>query len=128
MPLTVALPLPCRPVLRSDWYHEMPNGLFGVWITNRSNPVLAGRPCTETRMVSLSDPGVMVTRPRACGKQDVIPGDACSPNENDSDPLLAALAPDAAATPMATAMVPAAAVMLSFAVADVSARRASDLV
>ena len=67
----------------SLWYHEMPNGLFGSWITNRSNPEFFGMPLIQTFMVSFSLPVVMVAWPPACGRQALIPGDGTSLNENE---------------------------------------------
>ena len=45
---------------------------LGNWMTNRSKPALAGMLCTVTFMTSLRDPGVMVTRPVACGRHAVM--------------------------------------------------------
>jgi hypothetical protein len=59
MPCTVAVPEPSAPTLTSDWYHETPNGLFGNWMTKRSNWLWAGMPQSLTFMTSLSDPGVI---------------------------------------------------------------------
>src|SRR5690242_20410038 len=75
MPRTVAWPTPCRSALTSVWYQDTPNGLAGCWITNRSKPALRGMPEIETSMVSFCDPGVMVTRPPAWGRQDLTAGD-----------------------------------------------------
>src|SRR5712692_2817195 len=69
MPRTVAVPSPCEFVFTSVWYQARPNGLLGVWITNRSKPVPLGRPWTLMVMVSFRLPRVIVTDPPACGRQ-----------------------------------------------------------
>src|SRR5260370_26101296 len=76
MPRTVTKPLPWLSAWMSVWYHDTPNGLFGVWITNRSKSLLAGMPWISTAMRSFSDPGTMTASPRACGRQDLMPGEA----------------------------------------------------
>src|ERR1022692_1177575 len=107
MPRTVAVPSPCLSVCTSLWYQDTPNGLFGVWITNRSKPVLAGSPCTETVMVSFRSPRVICTVAPACGRQ-VTPGVRTILNENP-ELLLARLAPTACAAPSESARAVAAA-------------------
>src|SRR5215472_4352694 len=113
MPRTLALPVPLSPTLMSLWYHATPNGLSGCWITNRSNPVLRGMPCSETCMMSLRFPGVMVTWLPACGRHFAMPGDGTSANENG--PLGRAAAPledvaaEAAPRPSDRARAPATA-------------------
>src|SRR5215831_3825975 len=84
MPRTVALPNPLALAWMSLWYQETPNGAVGCWITNRSNPALAGMPCRLTVMVSFSAPGVMVTCPPALGRHaEIAADDGLSANEND---------------------------------------------
>src|SRR5438046_6504957 len=98
IPRTVAWPTPCRSALTSVWYQDTPNGLFGCWITNRSNSALRGMPKIETSMVSFCDPGMMVTRPPACGRQDLMPGDGTRAKLNaPQGRTLVARAPDPAA-------------------------------
>lgn len=82
MPRTVAWPKPRLSALTSVWYHDTPNGLSGCWITNRSKSALRGMPKIETCMVSFCDPGMMVTRPPACGRQDLMPGEGTRANVN----------------------------------------------
>ena len=125
MPRTVAWPTPCRSALTSVWYQDTPNGLFGCWITNRSNSALRGMPKIETSMVSFCDPGMMVTRPPACGRQDLMPGDGTRPKVNA--PLCRALVTGAADAAVRLS-APATAVTASPAVAHVTARRRSLLV
>src|SRR5215469_15327 len=85
MPRTVALPNPLALAWMSLWYQEMPNGAPGCWMTNRSNPALAGMPCRLTVMVSFSAPGVMVTCPPALGRHaEIAADDGLSANENDA--------------------------------------------
>ena len=120
MPRTVAWPTPCRSALTSVWYQDTPNGLFGCWITNRSNSALRGMPKIETSMVSFCDPGMMVTRPPACGRQDLMPGDGTRPNVNA--PLCRALVTGAADAAVRL-RAPATAVTASPALAHVTARR-----
>ena len=62
----------------SVWYQATPNGLFGTWITNRSNSEFLGRPATCTTIVSFSSWVTIATVPRACGRQDEIPADGTS--------------------------------------------------
>src|SRR5690348_13223386 len=119
-PRTVAWPKPCRSALTSVWYQDTPNGLFGCWITNRSKPALAGMPKIETSMVSFCDPGMMVTRPPACGRQDLMPGDGIRAKLNA--PLWRALVTGAADAAVRL-RAPATAVTATPAVAQVTARR-----
>src|SRR6516165_10249778 len=118
-PRTVALPLPVASVWMSVWYQETPNGAVGCWMTNRSKPVLAGMPCSETTILSFSPCGVMVTCPPAFGRQAVIAADdACSPKPTTfvvADAL--AGAPNAAVRPTAAATAPPAAMAPAFAAA-----------
>src|SRR5262249_55905029 len=74
-PLTVALPLPSSLAWMSLWYQETPNGAVGCWMTNRSNPLLAGMPCRVTFMVSFSLPAVIVTFPPAFGRHAEMAAD-----------------------------------------------------
>src|SRR6516162_9737401 len=101
-PRTVALPVPLLLAWMSLWYHEMPNGFAGCWMTNRSKPALAGMPVTVTVIVSLSDPVVMVAWPDALGKHAVMPVAGTSLNEND-DVTWGAVEPAAVVTPAAAA-------------------------
>src|SRR5512146_1454490 len=80
MPATVAAPVPLLLTLMSDWYQETPNGLLGVWMTNRSNWALAGMPHSCTFMVSLRECGVIQAWPRALGRHLAMPGEAISLN------------------------------------------------
>src|SRR6516225_21392 len=106
-PRTVALPVPLALVWTSVWYHETPNGAVGCWMTNRSNSLLAGMPCTVTVMVSLIVPEVMVTCPLALGRHDVMAADdGTSANENV---LVVAVALADAVRPMAVATAAAVA-------------------
>src|SRR5215467_12641787 len=113
IPRTVALPLPSSLVWMSLWYQEMPNGAVGCWITNRSKPVLAGMPCSETTILSFSACGVMVTCPPAFGRQAVMAADeGLSWNENDfaaAGDVAALAGASVAVRPTAAAMAPPAA-------------------
>ena len=82
-------------------------------------------PKIETSMVSFCDPGMMVTRPPACGRQDLMPGDGTRPKVNA--PLCRALVTGAADAAVRL-RAPATAVTASPAVAHVTARRRSLLV
>jgi hypothetical protein len=106
--------------LTSVWYHDTPNGLSGCWITNRSKSALRGMPKIETCMVSFCDPGMMVTRPPACGRQDLMPGDGTRRKVNA--PLWRALVTGAADAAVRL-RAPATAVTATPAVAQVTARR-----
>src|SRR5215472_3131183 len=114
MPRTLALAAPLSPTLMSLWYHATPNGLSGCWITNRSKPVSRGMPWSETCMMSLSCPGVIVTSPPACGRHFAMPGEGTSGNESGGlgrvAAPLAADAADAAPMPSDRTRAPAAAV------------------
>src|SRR5690242_17789857 len=88
MPCTVAMPVPFGPASTSVWYQDVPNGLFGTSITNRSNSALAGMPWTETTIVSFCLCGKIATVPPACGRQDEMPGDSCSGNTNGAPEML----------------------------------------
>src|SRR5487761_1869958 len=108
--LNTPLTVPLLPVWTSVWYHATPNGLFGSWMTNRSKPVFAGRPLTETVIVSLGDPGVIVAVPLALGRHAVMPGEGTRLNENEPAWVLV-VAPDAAVRPTVSARPLAAAVI-----------------
>src|SRR5689334_5473325 len=83
MPRTEAKPTPAPLAFTSVWYQDTPNGLPGCWITNRSNSAFFGMPVIVTFIRSFCEPGMMVTTPRACGRQVLIAGDeACSANVN----------------------------------------------
>ena len=75
-PRTVTKPLPWLSAWTSVWYHDTPNGLSGCWITNRSKSLLAGMPWISTAIRSFSPWGTMTASPRACGRQDLMPGEA----------------------------------------------------
>src|ERR1700722_17396865 len=109
-PRTVAVPAPLRPVCTSVWYQDRPKGLLGSWMTKRSRPVPGGRPWTETVMVSLSSPAVIVALPPTCGRQALMPGDGTSLNENECSLAGPAALPGVApaeARPAESAIVPA---------------------
>src|ERR1700758_2472627 len=125
MPRTVAWPEPCRSALTSVWYQDTPNGLFGCWVTNRSKSALRGIPKIETCMVSFCDPGTMVTRPPACGRQDLMLGDGTRRKVNG--PLVRALVTGAAEAVVRPRTL-ATAVTASPAVAQITARRRKCLV
>src|SRR5215831_9561171 len=121
MPRTVALPNQLALAWMSLWYQETPNGAVGCWITNRSNPALAGMPCRFTVMVSLSAPGVIVTCPPAFGRHaEMADDDGLSANENDDAAADRACVPPVAAPAVvvrlsAAATTPAAAMVTAFA-------------
>jgi hypothetical protein len=123
-PWTVALPLPNWPASTSVWYQDTPNGASGCWITNRSKSALAGMPWIETFMMSLSFPGVMVTRPPALGRQAAMLGDGTRLNENEAAGRAPGLAADADAVvrPTDTAAAATTAVTPSPAVVRARAR------
>src|SRR5215469_6123044 len=130
IPRTVALPVPSSPVWMSLWYQETPNGAVGCWITNRSKPVLAGMPCSETTILSFSACGVMVTCPPAFGRQAVMAADeGLSWNENDfaaAGEVAALAGANAAVRPTAAAMAPPAATAPAFAAAGLRMLRIED--
>src|SRR5205085_4898641 len=68
-PRNVPFATPLASLVRSPWYHEMPNGASGTWITNRSNPVLAGRPVALTVITSTPPCEVMLMAALPCGTQ-----------------------------------------------------------
>src|SRR4051794_3687251 len=68
-PTNVWAACPDPLVSRSPWYHDMPNGASGTWITKRSKSVFAGRPSATTRILSTGPLGVTVTVARARGRQ-----------------------------------------------------------
>src|SRR5579859_4972494 len=82
MPRTEAKPTPSPSAFTSVWYQDTPNGLFGCWITNRSNSACFGMPVIVTFIRSFCEPGMMVTTPWACGRQDAMPGEGTSANVN----------------------------------------------
>ena len=82
-------------------------------------------PKTETSMVSFCDPGMMVTRPPAWGRQDLMPGDGTRRKVNA--PLWRALVTGAADAAVRL-RAPATAVTATPAVAQVTARRRRCLV
>src|SRR5580704_19129180 len=98
-PRTEAEPTPWPLALRSVWYHDTPNGLFGCWITNRSNSALRGAPKMVTCMRSFSDPGVIRTTPPMCGRQALMPGDGTRAKVNEwllaAEAVVTGLAPAA---------------------------------
>src|SRR5215472_14055297 len=122
-PRTVAVPVPVLPAWMSVWYQDTPNGAPGVWMTNRSNPVLCGMPEIVTFMMSFSAPVVIVTLPLALGRHVLMAAeDACRPNVNEES---VAVAPVAVARVIAKATTPVVASAPSFADAEV--RRLRDL-
>src|SRR5215469_13396777 len=114
----------------SLWYQETPNGAVGCWITNRSKPVLAGMPCSETTILSFSACGVMVTCPPAFGRQAVMAADeGLSWNENDfaaAGEVAALAGANPAVRPTTAAMAPPAATAPAFAAAGVRMLRIDD--
>src|SRR5689334_18911798 len=120
IPRTEAKPTPAPLAFTSVWYHDTPNGLFGCWITNRSNSALRGMPVIVTFMRSFCVPGMMVTTPWACGRQDWMPGEGTSANVNG--PLLEALVTGAADAAVRLSAL-AAATAAAPAAAQVTARR-----
>src|SRR5690348_12586033 len=120
MPRTEAKPTPAPLAFTSVWYHDTPNGLFGCWITNRSNSAWRGMPVIVTFMRSFCEPGMMVTTPWACGRQDWMPGEGTSANVNG--PLLEALVTGAADAAVRLSAL-AAATAAAPAAAQVTARR-----
>src|SRR6516164_7089293 len=124
-PRTVAWPKPWWSALMSVWYQDTPNGLFGCSITNRSKSASRGMPKIESSIVSFCDPGVMVTRPPACGRQDLMPGDGTRRKVNA--PLCRAPVTGAADAAVKLRAL-ATAVVASPAAAQIAARRRRCLV
>jgi hypothetical protein len=54
-------PRPLSLVSMSPWYQESPNGVFGTWITKKSNSVFGGSPLTRTFMISTGPTDLMDT-------------------------------------------------------------------
>ena len=60
-PTKVPLALPRPSLCRSPWYQEIPNGVLGTWMTNRSKSVFLGRWLARIFMVSTGPCEVIVT-------------------------------------------------------------------
>src|SRR5262249_30057098 len=53
----------------SPWYHAIPNGAPGFWITKKSKSVFGGRPATSTSITSTAPRGLMRTVAVAFARQ-----------------------------------------------------------
>src|SRR5689334_16451661 len=121
MPRTEAKPTPAPLAFTSVWYHDTPNGLFGVWITNRSNSACFGMPVIVMFIRSFCVPGMMVTTPWACGRQVLMAADE-GVSANVNGPLVEAVVTGAAEAAVRLS-APAAAAAAAPAAAQVTARR-----